>query len=178
MNFGNDQGSSLPTPEAMQLALEHYQAGRLSQAEALCQKLLLAAPTHTKALRLHEQICQQLDDKVRNAVKNFQITPSPANIDSLRDLRRETLFILQQQSNASLAALWISPFRDTHKLLMKSGLRNYLRTADEDTILDGLRADLATLHGGPAEPARLLTVMLLCHSCELPPPENLLTVPE
>jgi FkbM family methyltransferase len=178
MTLRTDQGTSLSAPEAIQQATEHYQAGRLSQAEALCQKLLLVVPNHAEALHLHAQICRQLDDKVRNAVKNFQITPSPATLDTLRALRRETLSILQQQSNDSLTALWASPFRDTHKLLMNSGLRNHLRTADEDTILEELRVDLAARQGDPAKPARLLTVMLLCHSCELPPPENLLTIPE
>jgi len=36
-------------PQAFTLALEHYQVGRLAEAEALCRQILKVAPSHPEA---------------------------------------------------------------------------------------------------------------------------------
>ena len=45
---------------ALQIALEHYQAGRLSQAEAIYQQILQAEPNHPNALHYCGMIAYQL----------------------------------------------------------------------------------------------------------------------
>ena len=47
-------------PEALQLALEHHQAGRLAEAEGIYRKILAVAPNHADALHLLGVIAHQM----------------------------------------------------------------------------------------------------------------------
>src|SRR6185436_8688559 len=47
------------TPEALDLALQHHQAGRLQEAEALYRNILRAKPDHADALHLLGVIAHQ-----------------------------------------------------------------------------------------------------------------------
>lgn len=43
---------SITTPQALEIAMQHHQAGRLAEAEALYRRILVAEPRHAEALHL------------------------------------------------------------------------------------------------------------------------------
>jgi tetratricopeptide (TPR) repeat protein len=58
--------SSASSPEqAMQIALEHHQRGRLAEAEAICREVLKQAPEHALALNLSGILANQAGDRNR-----------------------------------------------------------------------------------------------------------------
>jgi predicted TPR repeat methyltransferase len=55
-----DNGSSLTLPQAIQLAIQHHQAGRLRKAVAIYQQILQVQPDHADALHLSGLVNHQL----------------------------------------------------------------------------------------------------------------------
>lgn len=165
-------------PKALESALKHLQEGRLPQADELCRKFLLKRPDDLDALRLRDQIIRTLCTKTDEAVKAFQTANNGVTLESLRGIRKEWLSFLKSQTADSLASLWPTPFREAHKSLMKSGLRDHLHTPDEDAALKKWGYELAAQGKKIARPASLLSAMLLYRSYELPLPENLSAIPE
>ena len=47
-------------PQALQLAVQHHQAGRLAEAELLYRQILAAQPNHADALHLLGVMAQQV----------------------------------------------------------------------------------------------------------------------
>ena len=84
-SIAGQQSSAIP--QAMQLALEHHQAGRLAEAEQIYRKVLGAQPGHAEALHLLGVIalqCNQYQPAAALIEQALRIEPS--NPDFLIDL--------------------------------------------------------------------------------------------
>jgi FkbM family methyltransferase len=173
MSTAHDPTGSRPASDPLRLALDHFQAGRLLQAETLCQQALASDPSDTEAFRLHERICVQLDQAVRRALQAFQQTPESATtMGAVRRARMDMVSFLQLQPDDSLSGLWESPFRDLYKNLLKSGIRDFPRNPAEETVAERLRPE------SQSRLASLLAAMLLCRNYEMPVREDLIALPE
>ncbi|MCC6301816.1 MAG: hypothetical protein IT489_03330, partial [Gammaproteobacteria bacterium] len=89
-------------PKALESALKHLQAGRLTQADELCRKFLLRKPEDHDALWLREQIIRTLCGRTNEAVGAFQSATNAATIGALRGIRDEWLAFLKPQTADSL----------------------------------------------------------------------------
>ncbi|MCC6303514.1 MAG: FkbM family methyltransferase [Gammaproteobacteria bacterium] len=165
-------------PKALESALKHLQAGRLTQADELCRKFLLRKPEDHDALWLREQIIRTLCGRTNEAVGAFQSAINAATVGALRGIRDEWLAFLKPQTADSLASLWRTPILDAHRALMKSGLRDHPRSPGEDAVSRRWKAELAAQGPVRVKPVDILSAMLLYRSHALPVPENLPALPE
>ncbi len=81
----NNQGQTITPPQAFKNALQHYQAGRYVEAEAVCSKILETDSEYFEALHLLGIIACQIGKNeqgiefIRRAIQRFPSNPFPHN---------------------------------------------------------------------------------------------------
>ena len=102
-----NQQQTLPVEQAINLAMEHYNQGQLSQAESIFQQIVAAEPNHPIALHLLGVIAHQLGskDSAHDLIaKSIQVKPDYAEahynlgkaLQDQKSLRRLLLFFVNR----------------------------------------------------------------------------------
>lgn len=102
----------IPIPQAMQIAIDHHQAGRLDQAADLYQQILAAQPDHADALHLLGVLAGQMgrnDMAVELVARAIALSPANADYHCNLALYTQNLGRLDEAVARYRRALEISP---------------------------------------------------------------------
>ncbi|MEI8258473.1 MAG: hypothetical protein WCJ30_22595, partial [Deltaproteobacteria bacterium] len=151
-----------------------FDRGQIAEAMEALDQAVRDHPENHDWLAFADQLVGVVD----GACKAFARGTDQGTADTLRQTRFDLVSALNTPRAGSLAAPWKLYLGRMHALVHDSGIRDFVRTADEDLLLGEILRDLLAAPDGTRPPGPFLAAMLLARSFEIPLVDDVERVPD
>jgi FkbM family methyltransferase len=155
--------TSQSAPPWWEAAIGELLAGQMCAASLICEPAYRRDPD--------DDACRSFADRLLAAVEEdcaaFKAAATDEAFERLRRTRLEIAAALLALEPDFFPRSW-NLFARAHAALLSTGIRDFIRTATEDEVLERLKTQLVSESMQPVAPGLLLAAMLLGRNFELP----------